>query len=153
MWKDSAGTHSWRSLGGVLTSSPAATSSASGVLDVYGRGSNGALWQREYSGNAWGSWNSLGGQLASGTGPAACSWGSGRLDVFVQGTDGVLYQKTWAGSSWSGWKSLSGELASSPAATSPASGVIGVFVRGTDNILYQRTYNGVWSGWASAGGI
>ena len=71
MWKDSAGTHSWESLGGYLTASPAATSPSSGVIDVYGRGGNGALWQKIF-GLGWYSWTSLGGQIAPGTGPAAC---------------------------------------------------------------------------------
>ena len=85
----------WQSLGGKLTSSPAATSPASGVIDVFVRGTDGALWERTTTngGTSWSNWASLGGQLASGTGPAVCSQGS-RLDVFVQGTDGALYQKT-----------------------------------------------------------
>ena len=36
----------WGSLGGNLTSSPAATSPANGVIDVFVRGSDGAVWQR-----------------------------------------------------------------------------------------------------------
>jgi hypothetical protein len=35
----------WENLGGVLTSSPAAVSPASGVIDVFVRGTNGALWE------------------------------------------------------------------------------------------------------------
>jgi hypothetical protein len=35
---------SWENLGGYLTSSPAATSPASGVIDVFVRGGDGALW-------------------------------------------------------------------------------------------------------------
>jgi peroxiredoxin len=141
MWKDSAGTHSWENLGGVLTSSPAATAPTTGVIDVYGRGSNGALYQKEYSSTAWGSsWTSLGGQLASGTGPAACSWGAGRLEVFVQGTNGALYHRGYTGT-WSGWENLGGKLASSPAAaTASGSSRIDVYGRGTDGALWQRTY-------------
>jgi C1A family cysteine protease len=140
MWKDSAGTHGWQSLGGVLTASPGATSPTSGVIDVYGRGSDSALWQREYANNAWAGWTSLGGQLASGTGPAACSWGAGRLDVFVQGTDHVLWHK-WNAGGWSAWQSLGGVLTSSPAAAAASGGNrIDAFVRGSDNGLWQRTY-------------
>ena len=139
---------SWdQSLGGYTTSSPAATSPTSGVIDVFVRGSNGALWQREYN-NGWGSWSSLGGQLASGTGPAACSWGAGRLDVFVTGTSGVLWH--WSGS-WD--QSLGGYTTSSPAATSPTSGVIDVFVRGSNGALWQKSYNNGWGGWTSIRGI
>jgi thiol-disulfide isomerase/thioredoxin len=140
MWTDSSGTHSWQSLGGVLTSSPSATSSASGAIDVFVRGTDNALWQRGYSNNAWGSWASPGGQLASGTGPAACSWGAGRLDVFVQGTDTVLWHKSYNGA-WSGWEPLGGSLTSSPAAASASgSSRIDVFVRGTDNTVWEKSY-------------
>src|ERR1035437_4877671 len=122
----------WTSLGGQLTSSPCAVSRSSATLDVYVRGTDGALWSRTTTNNgtSWSGWMCLGGQLASGTGPCACSNAS-RLDVFVQGTDGVLYQKTWTGS-WSGWKSLGGKLTSSPAAATRGTGLIDVHVRGTD---------------------
>ena len=145
----------WQSLGGKLTSSPAATSPTSGVIDVFVRGTDGAIWERTTTngGTTWSNWASLGGQLASGTGPAASSQGS-RLDVFAEGTDGALYQKTSTGS-WSGWINLGGALTSSPAATSPANGSIDVFVRGTDGAIWERTTtNGgtTWSNWASLGG-
>jgi hypothetical protein len=146
MWTDSAGTHSWQSLGGTFTSSPAATAPTSGVIDVYGRGGDGALYQKEYSSNAWGSWTSLGGQLASNTGPAACSWGPGRLDVFVQGTNGALYHKGYNGA-WSNWQSLGGKLTSSPAAAAASgSNRIDVFVRGTNGALWWTHWDGqTWS--------
>jgi hypothetical protein len=145
---------SWQNLGGVLTSSPAATSPTSGVIDVYGRGSNGALYQKEYKNNGWLSWESLSGKITPGTGPAACSWGPGRLDVFVQGTDGALWYKAWTGSTWSSWQYLGGKLTSSPAAaTALGTSRIDAFVRGGDNGLWQKTLNGVWSGWTSVGDI
>jgi Uncharacterized protein conserved in bacteria (DUF2334) len=139
MWKDSSGTHSWQSLGGVLTSSPGATSSASGAIDVFVRGNDNALWQRGYSNNAWGGWAALSGQLASGTGPAACSWGAGRLDVFVQGTEGALWHK-WAAGGWSAWEPLGGKLTSSPAAAGSGGNRIDVSVRGTDSALWWKSY-------------
>ena len=132
----------WSSLGGALSSSPAATSPASGVIDVFVRGSDAALWTKHYSGGVWGAWKSLGGQIPAGTSPAACSWGASREDVFVEGTNGALYQNTWNGSGWSGWTSLGGQLTSSPAAASPTSGTIDVFVRGTNGALYERIYTG-----------
>jgi len=153
MWKDSAGTHGWQSLGGALTASPGATSAASGAIDVFVRGTDGSVWQRTYSNTAWSGWKALGGQLAPGTGPAACSWGAGRLDVFVQGTDGVLYQKTFSGA-WSGWGSLGGVLTASPAAAAASgSNRIDVFVRGSDGALWEKSYNSGWGGWTSVGGI
>jgi hypothetical protein len=146
----------WKSLGGVLTSSPAATSPTSGVLDVFGRGTNGGLYEKTSTngGSSWSAWTSLGGQIASGTGPAVYSSGAGHLDVFVEGTNGALYHKSYTGT-WSGWHSLGGSLTSSPAATSTSAGVIEVFVRGTDGAIWQKTTanNGTsWSNWYKIGG-
>jgi C1A family cysteine protease len=59
--KTSTGSWSgWISLGGALTSSPAATSPTSGVIDVFVRGTDYALWERSYN-NGWSGWISVGG--------------------------------------------------------------------------------------------
>ncbi len=147
---------SWKSLGGSLTSSPAATSPATGVIDVFARGTTGSLYEKTSTngGGSWGAWTSLGGQIASGTGPAAYSSGAGHLDVFVEGTNGALWHKSYTGT-WSGWQSLGGSLTSSPAATSTSAGVIDVFARGTNGAIWQKTTTnggGSWSNWASLGG-
>ena len=101
-------------------------------MTVFVRGSDDAVWYRDYVGGSWGKWTSIGGKIPAGTGPAACSWGSGRLDVFVQGTNGALWHKWWNGAKWSGWESLGGKLTASPASVSPlGSGtVISVSARG-----------------------
>lgn len=128
----------WENLGGYLTSSPAATSTGTGVIDIYARGNNGALWTRHYDGS-WGPWTSLGGQIPTGTSPAAAAgYSAGRIDLFVQGMNGALWQNTWTGS-WSGWTSLGGGITSSAAASSPGSGTIDVFARGKDGALWWRT--------------
>ncbi|MGZ4928319.1 MAG: hypothetical protein ACXV76_08575, partial [Halobacteriota archaeon] len=115
-------------------------------------GTDGAVWQRTYSNNAWSGWKSPGGALASGSGPAAASWGNGRLDLFVQGTDNVMWHKSYTGT-WSGWESLGGALSASPAAAASGGNRIDVFVRGTDDGLWEKTNNGVWGGWTSVSGI
>ncbi|MGD0172417.1 MAG: DUF2334 domain-containing protein [Halobacteriota archaeon] len=147
-WDSTAGWSCWEYLGGYLTSSPAATSPANGVIAVFVRGSDGALYSRQFSGGVWGSWKKIGGQLLAGTGPAAYNWGSAQTGVFVTGTNHALYQ--WTGST--GWVNLGGYLTSSPAATSPANGVIAVFVRGSDGALYKDTYAGGQWAWSKIGG-
>jgi len=153
-WYTGTSWSSWESLGGALTSSPAAaTAPGSSSIDVFVRGTDGAVWYKDWNGAAWSSWQALGGQIPAGTGPAACSWGSGRLDVFTQGTDGALWHKWWNGVKWSGWESLGGSLTSSPAETSPGSGLIDVFARGTDGALWYKDWNGAaWSSWNPLGG-
>ena len=146
LWNTSmalSGNGTWNPLGGVCTSSPAAVSMNYSYLriDVFVRGSNGALYHKYYQ-NGWSGWGSLGGQLAPGTGPAVASWSAGRLDVFVEGTDGALWHKWWNGATWSGWQSLGGKLTSSPAATSNAANNIYAFARGTDGAVWQKYWNG-----------
>ncbi|MGZ4864798.1 MAG: DUF2334 domain-containing protein [Halobacteriota archaeon] len=144
----------WASLGGALNSSPAAVSSRDGWINVFARGTDGAVWMRATTdgGSTWSGWQGLGGQLANGSGPAACSWAAGRLDLFVVGTDNKLWHKSYTGT-WSGWESLGGACTGSPGVTSQTSGSIDVFVRGTDGAVWQRTYsNNAWSGWKGLGG-
>ena len=83
----------WESLGGVLTSAPAASSWAANRLDVFVRGTDNALWHKWWQ-NAWSGWESLGGVLLSA--PGAVSWGTDRIDTFVEGTNGALWHKCWA---------------------------------------------------------
>jgi hypothetical protein len=140
----------WNSLGGVCTSSPAAVSWGSTTrLDVFVRGTDGAVYHKSYQ-NGWSKWESLGGRLASGTGPAVSSSSAGKLDVFVQGTDGALWHTSY-NNSWSKWESLGGKLTSSPAATA-GSHVSDIFVRGTDGAVWWKYYQNGWSSWKSLGG-
>jgi hypothetical protein len=153
MWQltDQSGSlSSWASLGGKLTSSPAATARGTNWINTFVRGTDGAIWETSWYNGAWHPWITLGGGVAPGTGPAACTYGTGREDLFVQGTNGALWQRTWTGS-LSGWTSLGGKLTSSPAAaTTTYEGYMTmyVFVRGTNGLLYAREYfDGGWTGW------
>ena len=55
----------WESLGGYLTSSPAAVSRSAGKITVFVRGSSGSLWSMSTTdgGATWSGWNEIGGQL------------------------------------------------------------------------------------------
>jgi hypothetical protein len=159
LWHTS-GDGTWDSLGGVCTASPASISWYNTArIDVFVRGSDGAVWHKSNTG-AWSGWESLGGQLAPGTGPAVASWSQGRLDVFAEGSNGALYHKWWNGAKWSGWEPLGGKLTASPAATGYSSGgtspytyYIKVFVRGGDGAVWTKSWTGSqWSTWQSLGG-
>jgi hypothetical protein len=143
----------WTSLGGQLSSSPSAVARSSG-LDVYVRGTDGAVYKKAYNPGTWSGWQNIGGQVAPGTGPGTSGW-AGREDVFVSGSNHALFQKTWTqASGWSGWVNLGGSLTSSPAAVSRGPGLIDVHVRGTDGADYERSYyNGAWHGWSQVGGL
>ncbi|HWJ66757.1 MAG TPA: hypothetical protein VNT31_08775 [Nocardioides sp.] len=139
----------WESLGGTITSDPAAASWGPGRLDVFARGTDTALWHRWYDGS-WHNWESLGGILTSA--PAVSSWSSGRLDVFVRGTDRALWHK-WFDNGWHDWESLGGGLSSGSAAASWGAGRVDVFVRGDDNALWHKWFDGSWHNWESLGGV
>jgi hypothetical protein len=147
------------SLGGIMASAPSAISSTTNVVDVFYRGSGGAvIWDVQYSltTNTLINWSPIGG--AGSSAPSACSWGSGHTDVFVQGSDGQLWQKTREGTSWTGWQPLGGVLTSAPAATATAqagTNQIGVFVRGSDSVVWYKHYAGGlgWGSWTSVGGL
>ena len=49
----------WIGLGGVISTSPAAASSASGTSWVVADGGDGSMWQDNYSGGAWSGWQRL----------------------------------------------------------------------------------------------
>lgn len=159
MWIDNAGTHGWEKLGGYLTSSPAAASRGAGMIDVFVRGGNGALYQRSTTngGTSWSTWANIGGVILPDTAPAVTARAGG-YDVFVTGMNHALYQKTWQNGEWSTWTSLDGYLTSSPTATwrSDPAKALDVFVRGGDGAFWWRSGSGTpitWSSWVSIGGM
>jgi hypothetical protein len=143
----------WETLGGVLTSKPAAASPSSNRFDVFARGSDGHLWVRMYNGSTWGNWLPFGGLLYPGTGPAVTSSGPGRVDVFVEGTDRQLWHGWLDGSGWHAWEPLGGTLASGPAAASWGPGRIDVVIEGTDHAVWHKWFTGGswYPGWESLG--
>lgn len=136
-----------------ITSGPAVASVSTGHLEVFARGTGGALFRKTWDG-AWGPWESLGGAVKLGSDPAAISWGPQRLDVFVRGTDDALYHRAFTGLFWSEWEKLGGKLTSSPAVASPGPGKLEVFARGANNTIWQISYDyyaGGWSAWKDLG--
>ena len=161
-WRGAAGDLRWKqydngwsselSLGGQLTSDPAAVSWAPGRIDVFWRGAAGDLRHNWFSGGGWQGEESLGGQLAPGSGPTVSSWASDRLDVFWRGTANDLRHK-WYSNGWYWEESLGGSLTSDPAAVSWGADRIDIFARGTANDLQHRWYAYGWNPWESLGGV
>ncbi len=145
----------WESLGGVIFSS-VVDNNADGRLEVFVRGTDGALWHiwQTAPNNGWSGWESLGGVIE---GPIALSRNAdGRLELFVKGTDNALWHiwQTGPNNGWSGWESLGGWIAD-PTASRNADGRLELFVRGGDNALWhiwQTAPNNGWSGWESLDG-
>ena len=83
----------WESIGGVVTSGPAATLNQAGGLVVFARGADNAIWhtwQNQIDGD-WNSWESLGGTWTGGA--AAALYRDGRLNVFARGTDNAIWTR------------------------------------------------------------
>ena len=138
-----------------VAGAPAVSAQSANTLDLFFRGTDGALWWKHWDGTTWSASTSLGGILTSD--PSSASPGNGQIDVFVRGNDSAIWEKTSTdgGSTWSGWHSLGGQI---PAGTAPAvcswgSGRLDLFVQGTDGALWHKWYTGTsWSGWQSLGG-
>lgn len=141
-----------RSGGGILTSSPAATSMAPGRTDVFARGGSGQVVHKWLVDGQWSGWTHLGGSIVGS--PGVVSMHPGRIDLFALGTAGDLLHRFMIGGAWSGWESLGGSLASGPAAVSMVFGRLDVFARGSDAQLHHLFYTpGSWSGWERLGGV
>ncbi len=132
-----------------------------GNLDLFAKGSDGALWwEHGNTATGWSGWQSLGGHLTSD--PAVTSSYSGHVEIVVsvRGTDGALWSKSSSdgGNSWSGWYGLGGQLlaGTGPAvycwidwSVNPAVVHYGWFATGTNHVLYWRDLS---HGWQSFGG-
>ncbi len=136
----------WKDLGGYLTSSPAVVTPAPGYIQVYGRGSDGALYSR-WSGNGGSTWTPwykpTAGSPLAGTGPGGNSAPVNTQDLIVTGKNSVPYWSHWTLSTgFAPFLSIgSGKLTSSPA-VSDLFGSIQVFGRGTDGAVYMIGYWG-----------
>jgi Domain of unknown function (DUF1906)/Repeat of unknown function (DUF346) len=135
---------------------PVLNDPATGNLEIYATGSNGALEQKFWnSSKGWSSWVNLGGSI-TGTPSALYDPASGRLEVYARGAGGALFQKSWsAKTGWSTWINLGGSLAGSPAAIyDQASGHLEVYATGTNGALEQKSWKPStgWSGWINLSG-
>jgi len=138
----------------------AAICNSDGRLEVFGVGSDRAvwhIWQTAPHAGPWSGWGSLGGVVTSD--PSVFINSDGRLELFARGTDNALWhnwQTAPHAGPWSGWNSLGGVITSDPAVVENSDGRLEVFARGTDGALWHNwqtaPHAGPWSGWASLGG-
>ena len=140
------------SLGGTLTSAPAAVSTDGNTADIFVRGPDRALWWLHWDGAAFTPWQSLGGILA--TGPAVASTGAGRIDVVAVGDDGHLIHRVLGAGDWNDWTDLGGAVQHEPEIVRTSATSVDVFARGMDGELRHISRNGAdWSDWQTLGGV
>lgn len=158
----------WECLGGVMASSPSVpvTLNGVGLVEVYGRAADKALWHRpqtaQQAGDSvdWATWTSLGGVLASA--PAVAINDDGMGDVFARATDKAIYFKSQyedeTGSvHFTQWKTLGGMFSTTPTVVVRADGLFDIFARGVDKAIWhshQVETNGTrtFTAWHSLGG-
>jgi hypothetical protein len=142
------------SIGGGLTSAPAAVSQSDTMLNIFSRGTDGALVQKGWSGTAWSDWINLGGGILGA--PAAYSRTKDVLDIYVRGGGDALFQKYWTPAGWSDWILLdsSARLASSPAAGSDGPNHEWVVARNGGSIMLKE-WNAAsgWGAWQDFGPV
>jgi len=144
-----------------LSTAVAGACNVDGRLEMFGVGTDNALWhiwQTAPHAATWSAWGSLGGVITSE--PAVALNTDGRLEVFARGTDNALWhiwQTAPHAATWSAWGSLGGVITSEPAVAVNTDGRIEVFARGTDNAvwhIYQTApHTQAWSAWESLGGV
>jgi probable HAF family extracellular repeat protein len=149
-----AGSSPWSavSLGGVITSNPAASPFGSSVVAL---GTDQALWRInfDFSGNLYSPWTSVGGSLKGDPVPVYLGW-------VVRGSDDAV----WAQSEY-GWQSLGGRILDNPRVIRNSDGRLELFVEGTDHAVWHSVEVGInsapqapaafseWSAWSTLGGI
>lgn len=161
LWDSADGwTQPWESLGGIFTSDPAVASWSSDRLDVFGMGSDYALYHRAWDASSWqpgvdDKWENLGGSWTSP--PTVVSWGEGRLDVFALGDDYKVWHHSYD-SKEGRWQESPDDIggggsvmSTPPVAVSCESDRLDVFgVGADDNAVYHKGWDGSsWGEWES----
>ena len=67
------------------------------------------MWHIKWDGTKWTAWESLGGNLLTGTSPAAVVRGD-LLDVFVIGKENAMWRKTLTAGVWGGWNEVATKI-------------------------------------------
>jgi hypothetical protein len=146
-------------LGGVYRSGIAASSWGPSRIDVFGLGTDYALYHSSYDLSVgWGCCDRFPPPpgLTITSDPAVVSWADGRIDIVVRASDNAVWHMAYDRSSfgWSGWDSLGGYVVSGPGIASWGPGRLDVFALGGDNALYHKSYDWSyqWSNWERLGG-
>jgi hypothetical protein len=144
----------WNSLGGNFTSAPALNSQSDGVVNVFVRGTDGAVWQRSWNGSAWSDWVSLGGYTIGA--PSVVSRGPNQLDLYARGGDSSIFQRHWDSvNGWTGWAQVDATpLDSSVALLSDNEGREILYARSGSELI-EKTWLATsgWSAWTDFGAV
>jgi hypothetical protein len=138
----------WTSLGGTLTSGPAASARLPTATDTFARGGGNALFGRSFASGLFSDWIGYGDVMLSA--PAATARkGTPYVDVVYRGADNRLVIRSLTPGVGLGLpdQSLGGSILSAPGIVSRGTGLIDIFVRANDDRVYRNAYTGAWTGW------
>lgn len=162
----------WTSLGGKLTSDPAAIVDAEGITHLFARGVDGFLWsmtqQLEDDGSlTWVAWQKHADSvlLAANAHISAKLNVQNLIEVVVRGADKAFWHTRQTvnderGVIWSPFKSLGGIFSSAPSLQLNSDGLLTIFGRGPDKGIWYKLQahhpvdspSDTWSRWVSLGG-
>lgn len=144
----------WVKIGGGIHTSPAASTTGVGELNIFATGIAGDLMHFWFAHGAWNDPESLGtpsSNVKLSTAPGAVSWGTARIDAFGRGSDGVLWQKWFDKNGWHPWERFTGVLRSAPSISSWAPERLDEFSTGPAGDLQHFWFGGYWGNWESFG--
>ncbi len=136
---------------GPLGSEPEAVSPGPGLIDVFWKGSGGALWVDRFSGT-WSGPTPLDSGAVTGN-PVAVSASVGSDTVFWRSATGDLWQDTGASWGWTGPEQLTTTPLAADPSVSASGGDIDVFWDSAGVLWHGALNAGVWSGVASLGTV
>jgi GH25 family lysozyme M1 (1,4-beta-N-acetylmuramidase) len=123
-------------IGGRAVGGPAVASPATGVFDVFVRGTDNGVWENRYQGGSWSGWHSLGGIITAP--PGATAYG-GQVYVAARGagSTGGLWERL--ADTTSAWRPMGGSAAAGtgPAPAMDQSGDLAVFYAGSNQATWQ----------------
>ncbi|HEY1416229.1 MAG TPA: hypothetical protein VGF42_10160 [Caulobacteraceae bacterium] len=143
----------WANLGGVFLSAPGAVNWEGPRIDLFGVGTDYAMYRKVWNGQAWtADWERLGGAFSSAA--SIVKMTTGQIDVFARGSDNSLRHRAFTPTGpVNDWQNLGGSLATPPAAVSWGADRMDIFAVGPDTALWHRWWDGqIWNDWESLGG-
>ena len=150
-------------LSGPVSGAPNLVSMYGNRLDMFVRGTDGALYTKSWTGTAWNGFWPLASEQIVGS-PTAVSMYPGRIDLFVRRADNRLspgetyvpssnlLTKSWNGWAWSGYTNLGGNITGEPAVITRGGNKIDILARGRDGTLQYASWTGsTWTPFTTLG--
>ena len=122
---------------------------AGGRLDIFGRGTDNALWQRSFSWQfGWKDWRKVPSDIQMTSSPTVVSPDGTRLDVFYRGSDNRLKQVASTDGNWAEQPTTvpgGPAVTTAPGATDTAPGRVDLLAGCNGALCWWTSTNGTWA--------